>query len=376
MACTCGIVVANLYYCQPLLVEMAAALHLSETQVASVPTFTQLGYALGIFLLVPLGDKLERRRLIVGMLIAVAGLLALLSGATGLGWLAGASFAVGVGSIVPQLLVPLAAGLAPPDQRGRVVGFVMSGLLTGILLARTVSGLTAAWLGWRAIFRLAALAMIALALLMQRMLPVSPPANARQGYLRLIASLFGILREEPLLVRSALTNAMSFGAFSAFWCAFTFLLSAAPFQYGSRTIGLFGLAGLAGALAAPVAGRLSDRYGPSLTIGCGLSCLAASFLVLWTGRTSVFVLVLGALILDLGTQLTLIGNQSQIYSLPKELHSRLNALFIGIFFLGGASGSFTGSAVWASRGWSGVCLVGALMALVGLGISRVPVAEA
>lgn len=375
MACSGGLVVANLYYCQPLLVEMGAALHLSSSQVAAVPTSTQLGYALGILLLVPLGDKLERRSLIVGMSLVVAVLLGWLASTHSPGQLTAASFAVGCASVTAQLLVPLAAGLAEPAERGRVVGTVMSGVLTGILLARTVSGLIASWLGWRAVFWVAALAMLAVAATLRKMLPPSPAPNPDQSYPGLIASMLTILHRQPLLVRSACTNSMSFGAFSAFWCAMTFLLSAAPFHFSSRSIGLFGLAGVAGALAAPLAGWLSDRYRPSLTVGCGLSALAASFLLLWLARTSVPGLILGTLVLDLGTQMTLIGNQSQIYSLPRELHSRLNALFIGLFFLGGAGGSFLGTLLWTSHGWGGVCLAGAAMALVGLAISRVPVAS-
>lgn len=383
MAATAGGVVANLYYNQPLLAEIAVSLGHGQSPsrvhalIGLIPSATQLGYALGLLTLVPLGDLLERRRLILTLLGVVSLVLVATASASSLIWLAVASLALGMSSAVPQLIVPLAAGMAACDRRGRAVGIVMSGLLTGILLSRTVSGLMDRWLGWRAIFWAAAPAMLGLAAMLYRLLPVSPPVGKERprSYLHLLGSLGTVLRTQPLLLRSALTTAMSFGAFSAFWCTLTFLLSAPPFNYSPFLIGCFGLTGVAGAIAVPWAGHLCDRHPASFTVGLGLTTLATSFAILSWQRHFLPGLVAGCLCLDLGTQLTLIGNQAHIYSLPVELHSRLNAVFIGIFFVGGAVATYAATQVWSHWGWTGVCWQGGGMACLGLLISRLPVAS-
>src|SRR3954471_860089 len=276
MAVGCGLAVANLYYAQPLLADMGRYFGTTDRRMGLVAMLSQVGYALGLLLFVPLGDRLERRSFILTMLGAVTVALLGVAVAPSFAWLSAASLAVGVTTITPQLLVPFAAHLADPEERGRVVGTVMSGLLIGILAARTISGLVGEYLGWRAMYGVAAAVMVALALAMRALLPRSQPEDSGMSYLGLLRSIGGLLREEPVLRQSCLFGAMSFGAFSAFWTTLAFFLARPPYEYGSDVVGLFGLIGIAGAVAASVAGRLADRYHPRRTIAVGLGLMIGS----------------------------------------------------------------------------------------------------
>ncbi len=367
MAIASGATVANLYYNQPLLAIMAHSFQVSSQAVGWVPMLTQMGYATGILLFVPLGDLLERRRLIVTMLGLTAAVLALTALSPNLPWLLVASFALGATAIAAQVIVPLAAQLAQPQERGRIVGLVMSGLLVGILAARTVSGLVGAYLGWQAMYWIASGLMIGLALILARLLPHSQP-QLQVSYPRLMASLVRLVREQPLLRQASLIGALSFGAFSAFWSTLVFLLSQPPYHYGSDATGLFGLVGIAGALAAPIVGKLADRTSPRLTVVLGLLCTTIAFLLFWSLGHHLAPLVLGVILLDLGVQTTQISNQALIYSLPAELHSRLNALYIMFYFVGGAFGSYLGAYGWAHWQWGGVCGLSLLLLLVAFGL--------
>lgn len=356
MAIACGVTVANLYYNQPLLALLASEFHASANDVSFIPTLTQIGYALGILLLVPMGDLVERRRLIVLMLALTAIALVLAALSPNLTWLVIASFAIGMTAIAAQIIVPFAAQLAEPQERGKAVGTVMSGLLIGILLARTVSGFVGVTWGWRSMYWLASGLMVVLAILMANVLPRSQP-SLKISYGHLMRSLTQLVQEQPRLQQASLIGAMSFGAFSAFWSTLAFLLEQPPYHYGSDVTGLFGLVGVVGAAAAPVVGKIADRHSPRLTVGLGIATTAFSFVLFWLLGYQIWGLVIGVILLDLGVQTTQISNQTSIYRLPTEIHSRLNALYIMFYFIGGAFGSFLGAYGWSHWRWSGVCLL-------------------
>lgn len=363
-----GAIVANLYYAQPLLPTMAATLHASAQAVGAVPMATQLGYGAGMLVLVPLGDRLERRRFIVVMTaLSSLGLVAVAL-APDLTVLVAASFALGFASMVPQIIVPYAATASPPDARGRGVGTVMGGLLIGILLSRTVSGFLAAALGWRAVYVLGAVLMLALSALLAWRLPDQrPPTPAAIG--EIYASLGRILVRQPVLRLHSLLGAMTFGAFSVFWSTLAFHLAALPPHYGSIAVGAFGLVGVVGALAAPLVGRLADRRDPRIVSGLAIVVTLASFAVFAAAGTSLAGIAAGVVLLDVGAQSNHVSNQTRIFGLDAALRSRLNTVYMTSYFAGGALGSWAGAVAWAKAGWPGVCAAGAAttsVALVGL----------
>lgn len=366
MAVGCGLSVANNYYAQPLLADMGRYFHVDDRRMGLVAMLAQVGYATGLLLFVPLGDRLERRGFILAMLGAVTVALFGMAVAPSFAWLAVASLVVGVTTIAPQLLVPFAAHLAAPAERGRVVGTVMSGLLIGILAARTASGFIGGQLGWRAVYLIAAGVMIALAMALRGLLPRSHPGHAGTTYLGLLGSIGGLLRDEPVLRQSCLFGAMSFGAFSAFWTTLAFHLASPPFGYASGVVGLFGLVGIVGAMAAPMAGRFADRRSPRWTIGAGLGCVLLSYLVLGLAGATLWGLVAGVILLDLGAQAAHISNQARIYAIRPEARSRMNTAYMVAYFIGGALGSYGGAWGWSRAGWWGVCLVGLAMTAAGL----------
>lgn len=362
MAIASGATVANLYYNQSLLVLMAESFHASTQAVAFIPMMTQIGYAVGILLFVPLGDLVERRRLIITMLGATALALGLAALSPSMTWLSIASFAIGITAISAQILIPFAAQLANPQVRGRVVGTVVSGMLIGILLARTISGFVGATFGWRAMYWLASGAMLLLAVILSKVLPKSQPL-LKVTYQRLMVSLFKLVRQ-PVLQEAAMTGAMCFGAFNAFWTTLVFLLAQPPYHYGSNVAGLFGLVGVVGAVAAPLVGKIADRSSPNLTVGLGIAITLLSFLVFLGLERQLWGLIVGVTLLDLGVQTTQISNQARIYSLPVEFHSRLNALYVMFYFIGGAIGSFLAAYGWSRWQWNGVCVLSLAMLVV------------
>ncbi|MFC4454421.1 MFS transporter [Deinococcus sonorensis] len=361
MATAVGVIVASLYYAQPLLAVLAPAFHASGRQLGLVVTLTQLGYALGLLLIVPLGDVLDRRRLVLGLLAASVLALLGVALARSLGVFMLLSVLVGLSAVSAQVLVPFAATLATPERRGRVVGTVMSGLLLGILLARTASGLIAEVAGWRSVYLLAALAVAALGLVLARALP---PDRRPRGprYPQLMASVLQMTRE-PLLRWRSLYGALVFAAFSVFWASLAFLLAGAPYHYSEGTIGLFGLLGAAGALAASLAGRMADRGGARRsTLAFGLLILLAFGLML--RGTSLPLLVLGILALDFGVQGLHVTNQSEVYRLPGEARSRITTVYLTSYFLGGVVGSGLAAVLYTAGGWTAVMRAG--MTLGGL----------
>jgi predicted MFS family arabinose efflux permease len=354
MAASTGVIVANVYYIQPLLADIARTFGLTVTQAGFVAMLTQVGTSLGMLLFVPLGDTKERRSLITTLLISAAIALALVATARNAVWLAAACFVVGAMGSAVHLFLPFAAHLAAPEERGRVVGSVFSGILLGILLARTFSGVVGEHFGWRAVYAIAALMMLCIAVLVQFMLPRSQPA-VELPYFSLLKSTMDLIRVHPELRESAFLGASLFCCFSAFWTTLVFLLETPPYHYGSQAAGLFGLVGAAGAAAAPLVGRFSDKHGPRFAVGAALIAVSASYIVLWgTGKT-LAGLIAGVLLLDMGTQAGHVANQTRIYSLAPDARSRLNMFYMVCYFAGGAAGSFLGAYAWHTHGWSGVC---------------------
>lgn len=362
-----GLAAANLYYAQPLLHTIARDFGVSSATAGLVVTCGQLGYAVGLALLVPVGDLVNRRRLIPGLLVFTSGALAASAASPDIGVLIALALLVGVGSVVAQMVVPMAASMADDEHRGRVVGTVMSGLLLGILLARTTSGLIAGASSWRVVFVAAAVVMLVMAVVLGRGLP-DEGARPRIGYGGLLKTTVGVLAGEALLRRRAAYGALSFAMFSIFWTTAAFLLAGAPYHYSDTVIGLFGLVGAAGALCANVAGRLADR-GITHAATLGFTIIAASaWLPLWLGRTHLGWLILGIVLLDVGGQGLQITNQSLIYRLRPDARSRVNSAYMAVFFPGGAIGSVIGASVYDGHGWAGVCVAGtAVGALLVLG---------
>ncbi|WP_430611988.1 MFS transporter [Flavobacterium sp. JP2137] len=366
MAAATGLVVANLYYCQPLVILIAQEFQIDEAQAGTITYLTQAGYALGLFFMVPLGDKLERKKQIGITTLCASIALILAAMSTNFVLLQVASLLIGMASIVPQLILPMAASLSSVEQRGRVIGTVMSGLLIGILVSRTVSGFVGIWLGWRGMFWIAAGVCFLLALIIQKSFPINS-AQFKGTYKQLYASLLVLIKEQPVLREATWINSLSFAQFGAFWTTMVLLLSQEPFEYNSATIGLFGLVGACGAFAAPLVGKLGDRGDSRKIIGLGLLMMIASFVVFYFSSTSVVGLIVGIILIDLGLQTIHVSNQTRIYALLPEARNRLNTVFMAFSFLGTAVGSAFGLYLWKYFGWDGVC-VGALFLGVGAAI--------
>ena len=358
IAVATGAVVANLYYAQPVLHQVSKAFSSSPGPTSSIITATQVGYAAGLLLIVPLGD-LHARRGLVTRLFAVAAVSCVACAlAPNLWSFALASLAVGASSVAGQVMIPFAADLAPEERRGRVVARIMTGLLMGILLARTVSGLVAQVAGWRAIYWLSALLMVGFALVLWRALPAEGPRPHRT-YPSLVGSSLKLLVTEPVLRRRAWHGACAFAAFSVLWTTLAFLLSGHPYDYSNAVIGLFGLVGAAGIAAANLAGKLADSARAGATTVVAGVLLAGSFALLWAGRSTLAAIVAGIVVLDIGTQGMQITNQAVIYALRPDMRSRINSAYMVCYFIGGAVGSLAAGAVYGSDGWGGVCLLGA-----------------
>lgn len=366
MAVACGLAVANIYYNQPMLAVIERSFH-GGTAAGMIPTATQLGYAAGLFALVPLGDLVERRRLIVVQFLALAVALTGAAVAPTAVSLVVASVVVGICSSVAQQIVPLASLLAPPARRGATVGVVMSGLLCGVLLSRTLAGFVATYLGWRAMFWFGVPLAVLTAGLMASVLPHSQPAQASLGYGGLLKSLGWLWCREPALRRATLSQAALFGSFSTFWTILPLHLEAPAFHLGADVAGLFGIVGTVGVFAAPLAGRLADRRGPHLVIGLGAAVTFASWLVfgLWGSLAG---LVCGVILLDFGVQSSLVSNQHVVYALHPEARGRLNTVFMTGVFLGGSSGSAGAMIAWKTSGWPLVCGFGATLGIIALAL--------
>ncbi|MBT0768611.1 MFS transporter [Kineosporia sp. J2-2] len=359
-----GVAVGNLYWAQPLLDFIAADLNVSSGMAGWLVTLTQIGYAVGVLLIVPLGDVLDRRRLVPTMLGLSAVALLACAVAPSVGFLMVALCAVGLSTVAGQILAPLAGDLASDAERGRVVGTVASGMLTGILISRTVSGLIADIAGWRAIFVVAAAASVLLALLLRRALPVLP-AREPVPYGQLLGTVARIVLRERAVRWSLVMGMIGFAVFTMFWTSLTFLLSAPPFSYPVSVIGLFGLAGLAGAVAAQRAGALHDRGWSLPAAGVAWALALVALVVAGTASTSLIAIIVATFLLDAAVQTMNILNQTRIFAVSGQARSRLNTAFVTSNFIGGAVGSATAALLWSHGGWDAVITAAAALVIAG-----------
>ncbi|HHT3491611.1 TPA: MFS transporter [Enterobacter hormaechei] len=365
MSVATGLAVASNYYAQPLLDTIARAFDLSASSAGFIVTAAQLGYAAGLLFLVPLGDMFERRMLIVSMTLLAAGGMLITASSQSLTMMIIGTALTGLFSVVAQILVPLAATLASPEKRGKVVGTIMSGLLLGILLARTVAGLLASLGGWRTVYWVASVLMVIMALALWRGLPKVKQEN-HLNYPQLLASVFSLFTRDKLLRTRAVLGCLTFANFSILWTSMAFLLAAPPFNYSEGVIGLFGLAGAAGALGARPAGGLADKGKSHMTTSAGLVLLLLSWAAIWYGHVSVLALIVGILVLDLTVQCVHITNQTVIYRVKPDARNRLTAGYMTSYFIGGAAGSLISASAWQHAGWTGVCAIGAIVAAINL----------
>jgi predicted MFS family arabinose efflux permease len=360
-----GAAVGSLYWAQPLLSQIAPSIGVDLASVGLLVTVTQIGYAVGVFFVVPLGDVRERRRLIPFFLAASAVTLVIAAVAPAYWLLLIAFTLVGATSVAGQMLSPLAGDLADPASRGRVVSTISSGILIGILFSRTISGVVADFLGWRAIYFIAAAITLVLAVLLWRGIPALKPRSTLR-YPALLRSVLTTVVRYPAVLPTLLIGAATFGTFSMFWTALTFLLSAPPFSYSTSAIGLIGLAGLAGAMAARRAGTLHDRGWSTPASGAALLLLLASLGLAALGATSIIVLIIAILLFDVAAQATFVLSQTRLYSLDATARSRLNTAFVTSNFMGGAIGSALASVLWSWGGWIAVMAAGAVLTSLAL----------
>jgi len=369
LAAAAGIIVANLYYAQPLVGPIGAALGMPPAATGLVVTLTQIGYCLGLLFIVPLGDLLENRRLIVSGLVATGAALALAASANAAWQFLLAALAIGLGAVVAQVLVPFAAHLSPEATRGQTVGKVVSGLLLGIMVARPVASLLAGFGGWQAVFGIAAALVLLLAVVLHFKLPQRHPAgNERYG--ALIASLWPVLSKTPVLRRRALYHAGLFGAFSLFWTVVPQALSGPDFGLSQNGIALFALVGMAGAVASPIAGRLADRGHTLGATAIALVVGALSFMLPLFAPNSkplaLGLMALAAIVLDAAVAANLVLGQRALFALGAEIRSRLNGLYFALFFAGGALGSALGGWIYAEYGWHAALVTGMLLPALAL----------
>jgi len=363
MATVTGLIVANLYYCQPLIPLIAEEFNVSEASAGTLTYLTQAGYAIGMFLMIPLGDRLERKKQITITTLFAIIALGLTASVTNFFWLQVISFILGATSIVPQLVLPMAASLASEEQRGKVIGTVVSGLLIGILFSRTLSGFVGMWLGWRGMFWIATAICIVLVVLIQFRLPINKPTY-KGSLSSLYSSMFKLIKEQRILREATMITSLAFAQFGAFWTTMVLLLHNQPFGYDSALIGSFGLIGACVAFAAPLVGKIGGAGGARKLILSGIGMTFLSFVVFAFSSTSILGLILGIILIDLGLQTIHVSNQTRIYSLLPEARNRLNTVYMSFSFLGTAFGSAFGLYLWNYFGWVGVCIGGMVLAFL------------
>lgn len=369
MATACGLCAGANYFNQPLLNSMAQHLQISDAKASSTVTMAQVSYGLGLLFLVPLGDMLERRRLVLALMLLAAGgmLLSGLSGLTGsFALLAAGTLMAGVFSVAAQVLVPMAASFAAPGSSGRAVGLVMSGLLIGILASRSVAGILSELGGWSTVYWVGAVCTALMAVMLARALPKAAPA-APVGYGEVMKSLAALLRQHPRLRSRALIGGAGFATVSVLFSSMALLLGGPNFQLSDLQIGLIGIVGIAGALMANVAGRLADKGMEQACTLAGAVLMLLGWLALWLGGSSLWWFLVGMLVVDGALQALHISNQNVIYALAPQARSRINAVYMTTYFMGASVGSALGSWAWLSHGWNGTSLMGGLLGLITLG---------
>ena len=369
LSIACGVSVATIYFPQAITLLIASDLHVPAETAALVVTTAQLGYALGLLLLVPLGDRFPHRPLVATLLTLTAAALLIASQAPTLPVLALASMVTGITTVVPQILLPMAAGLVPAERRGAVTGTLLSGLLAGILLARTFGGFLGEHLGWRGPYFVAAAALFVFAILLGLVLPRTAPTSS-QRYPSLVAAAFILFRDEPELRRSCLYQALMFGGFTAAWTSLALLLGGPLYHLGGQAIGLIALVGAASVLCTPIAGRLIDRKGPDFVSPLAfVTGIAAAIILLGGGlggMTGLLALTAGMLLLDIAVQSGQTANQARVLAIRPDARSRLNTAYMTCVFLGGSAGSWIGVKIYGHWGWSGVCALIAVASTIAL----------
>ena len=355
MAFCTGLIVANIYYCQPLVILVAQDFGLTESHAGKITYLTQAGYALGLFLLVPLGDMFERKKQILIITgLAVAALLVAGFSHSFL-VLEIACVLIGASSIIPQLILPMAANLSSDETRGQTIGVIMSGLLIGILASRALSGSIGFLWGWRSVYFMAAGICLLLMLLMAKRFPQSFP-SFKGTYKELMTSMWGYVKSQPVLREASLINFFAFAVLSAFWTTMVLYLASPPFNFQTLQIGLFGIAGAAGALAAPLVGKLSGGNNPRRNVVIGLALQLLSIAIFYFTGTYLMMFILGIIIIDIGQQAIHVTNQTRIYAILPEARNRLNTVFMSVSFVGAACGSALGLLLWEKGQWPMFCL--------------------
>jgi len=366
MAIACGLSVANLYYSQPLLADIGRSFSVSEKEMGFFITLIQIGYTSGLLLVVPLGDKVNRRTLIISSLLLVGLALVVIAIAPTITILSIAGLVMGITAVAPQLIIPYTAAMAPENERGKIIGKVLTGLFIGIVLARTIGGWIGGSYGWRTMHEIAAVSMFILALVMKKMLPPDNAPKEKISYARLLHSLWGLLRTQPVLRETTMFGGMAFGAFSAFWVTLVFFLSTPPYHYGSQVAGLFGLVGAGGALVADYTGKLADKNNPRRWSGLALAIMLIAFILMWRMGQWLPGLIISAFLLDVGARMNMTLNQARIYNLQPEFRNRLNTIYMLGYYAGGALGSWIGINIWVLAGWNGLCGMAICMILFAL----------
>ena len=353
MSAAAGISVANIYYCQPILIDVAHGLDLAQEQVGNLPVLTQMGYGLGLFFLTPLGDKIDRKKLILVLQSLLILVLAGMSLVTNIKELYVFSLLTGVLSVATQVIMPMAASIA--TNKGKVVGVVFTGILIGILAARTFSGFIAEWFGWRYVYGISACMMLISSLFVWACLPSVQP-QYKGNYISLLQSTIRQFFNFKLLRRSVLIGVLIFGAFSSFWTTLTLHLSGEPFYFQSDIIGAFGILAVGGAMTSSFFGKLADKSRPAVTQTYTISLVIISVLLVLIVPYSVTAFIITTLLLDIGVQATQVTNVAQIYTLDESAHSRINTVYMTLFFIGGAIGTWVGIRCWSLGGWTLVCV--------------------
>lgn len=364
LSITCGVVVANMYYIQPIGTKVATSLSVSTSAVGILTMLTQLGYALGLLFLVPLGDVVDRPKLIIRMaaLSAISLLAAFFAPSFTL--FACASFLIGLLSIVPQIIIPYGAVLAGPKARGKVMGTLLSGLLVGILLSRTVSGIVASLFSWRMIYLFALVLVAVLTGLLYWKMPRTTVATTKTvSYVDSLKSLPHLVRTQRLLREAAISGFFMFGTFSIFWSTLIFYISSPAYHWGTFEAGILAIFGLSGAVAAPIVGRLADSYSERKIVGMGLAMQTISFIALFIAGDYLVVLLLAIILLDVGNQFGQVANQTRVQGLGEAASNRNNTIFMFMYFIGGSAGSLLGTSMWQQYGWTGVTLAGIVFQL-------------
>lgn len=354
LAIACGLAVGNVYFNQPLLADIGREFKIPVQQIGSIPALTQIGYAVGLIFLAPLGDRTERRSLIVALFLLIAGAMVSAALSPNLIWLCVSSLVIGLATMVGQLVFPLVAQLPEQAQRTHATGILLSGLILGTLLLRAVSGFLGDLFGWRSVYWLLAVLAVIVALVIQRQLPLCP-ASSRLSYQQLLRSLVDLARQQPTLQAASINNALLFAAFNAFWATLIFFLEAPPYHYGSQAAGLFALLSVVGAVANPLIGKFNAQYGSRTVVEWAIVTLLLAFAVLWLMGQQLGGLAVGVIILEIGISAAYFSNRIRLFNLVPDAESRLNTVFMVANYCGGMVGSYLGAVCWAAWQWNGVC---------------------